>query len=318
MIDTLHIYLPNPTHQEYSRIGNRLDHAQIQQDFNAQLPPSVQGQLGNLKVTANPSKVSVKGSLSKFHLGDNLQRLTRKGTEEALEHLSEKLSLPLVLSFISRIDIGATMVMQHQPQEYFAVLGEAPRLDRSLFNGPHGPSVYHRNKQRIFISYDKRAEAMKKKQTLVPVLRGQNLLRLELKLTKRVPRQLGRERIQAGDLFEEEIWVSLLKNWYKQYRSIRKTPSIRFKENLTMTNSKDLVHQLAGLGLQQIGGEQAIVDLLKAERDCGRLDRQQFHRMKSKITELVSSSPLAIGTEEGRDLIDELDSKAKRVISNYR
>ena len=85
-----------------------------------------------------------------------------------------------------------------------------------------------------------------------------------------------------------------------------------------MTNSKDLVHQLAGLGLQQIGGEQAIVDLLKAERDCGRLDRQQFHRMRSKIMELVSSSPLAIGTEEGRDLIDELDSKAKRVISSYR
>src|SRR5690625_7853433 len=49
------------------------------------------GALNNLRVYVSERGVSIQGSLSKYHLSDNMQTLRRQDTEQAIQRLSDDL-----------------------------------------------------------------------------------------------------------------------------------------------------------------------------------------------------------------------------------
>lgn len=318
MIDTLHLNRPLDSWKQFDQLTDKLDQAKVQQDIEKEGPPCVTGHLDNLRVRVDPGWVWIKGSISKWHLGDNQQRLTRKGTEDAVKHLSDDLGLDLAPAKITRLDLGATLIVRKLVSEYLSFMGECTRMNRGNWSGVNGPSVYYQNGQRQFVLYDKKAEVMQKKKPINAVYKGQNLLRLELRLTRRVAKQLDREKLLVQDIFQEQCYISLLKKFISQYQQVRKLKTLSIKEGMAMENTKQLLQQLTLVGLKQLGGEQPLVELLKSEKDAGRLDRQQFHRMKSKLHQLTADPQVIDNGDQMTDLIEEINTKVQRAISSYR
>src|SRR5690625_930228 len=64
------------------------------------------GSLNNLRVYVSERGVSIQGSLSKYHLSDNMQTLRRQDTEQAIQRLSDDLHLPIKEAQVSRVDFA--------------------------------------------------------------------------------------------------------------------------------------------------------------------------------------------------------------------
>ncbi len=85
-------------------------------------------------------------------------------------------------------------------------------------------------------------------------------------------------------------------------------------DSFKIENVKGLLNQLALIGLETVGGEQAVIEMLENERVSGTLDRFQFKRFKDKITALTTNEKYF----EPNDCILELDRKVKQAAKYYR
>ncbi len=81
-----------------------------------------------------------------------------------------------------------------------------------------------------------------------------------------------------------------------------------------MKNAKELVNQLAIIGMQNIGGEKLVFDMIDDAKHRGELDKMQYKRLKDKVKELGSNEKYT----EFNDAIFELDSKVRQAVSYYR
>ena len=88
------------------------------------------------------------------------------------------------------------------------------------------------------------AEVMQKKNPIIAVFKGQNFLRLELRLTRRVAKQLDRVKLLVQDIFQEQYYILLLKKFISQYQQVRKLKTLNIKEGMAMGNTKQLLQQL--------------------------------------------------------------------------
>ncbi len=144
------------------------------------------------------------------------------------------------------------------------------------------------------------------------VFQGRNVLRYELRFTSRLKQQFGSE-IKALDLYNENFYIEIVNRWQKAYFEIRKLN--RFKmDSIKIENVKGLLNQLALIGLETVGGEQAVIEMLENERESGTLDRFQFKRFKDKVTALTSNDKYI----EPNDCTLELDRKVKQAAKYYR
>ncbi len=118
------------------------------------------------------------------------------------------------------------------------------------------------------------------------VFQGRNVLRYELRFTSRLKQQFGSE-IKALDLYNENFYIEIVNRWQNAYFEIRKLN--RFKmDSIKIENVKGLLNQLALIGLETVGGEQAVIEMLENERESGTLDRFQFKRFKDKLSALTT------------------------------
>lgn len=92
---------------------------------------TITGTLENLRIKKNGNNVSIIGSLPKFYFGDNIQTLSRKDTQYAIEKISDLLKLPIDESKIFRLDIGNNFIMSLPLQNYYTCLGELSRFKKS-------------------------------------------------------------------------------------------------------------------------------------------------------------------------------------------
>ncbi len=53
-------------------------------------------------------------------------------------------------------------------------------------------------------------------------------------------------------------------------------------DSIKIENVKRFFNQLALIGLETVGGEQAVIEMLENERESGDLGRVQFKRCKDK------------------------------------
>ena len=259
-----------------------------------------------------PQKLSVSGSLAKFHYGDNLQKLTRSETRKAIEKLSERLSVNLKPAKVQRLDLGANLFMNRPCSEYQSLLNEVPRMLRSTVSSKSN-SVYFTNSQRTIILYDKIADCRRLKEEIPELFNGRNVLRYELRFMKNIPVQFKGQTITAETLYSEPFYIEILNRWRESYFSISRNEGFKMKEDIDIHKPQDLLKHFAAIGIQQLGTGK-VLDMLDNSRQSGKLTKMQVHRLKAKVKEITSTPELV----EPNDCIKELDKKVNREVLCYR
>lgn len=165
------------------------------------------GSLEGLKVSIFTGGISIIGSLSKYLYPNNIYPLDRHSTAEAVEKLSDNLHLNISDAKITGLEFGTQFVMRHNPEDYLRRLGDMPRLQRyhfdvgTLYYKPKG-----KQQPKVFVFYDKKADAAVKGMTLPDGFNDANLLKYEMRYNQRLPQQLGVSEVTASTLSEKEFY----------------------------------------------------------------------------------------------------------------
>ena len=246
------------------------------------------GKLENLTVKVNSENISIFGSLPKFYLGSNLQQLTRKDTEKAIEKLSDLLYLPIDESRTYRLDVGANLIVDEPLQNYYSCLGILPRFKRSEIANKQ--TLLYTTSKRAQEYYDKGRDAIRTKTIIPEPLKNQRVMRIETHLTRKVAEAFKLQELRAKDLYNENIYMQSIDLWQKYYFSIQRIKKLRFnKEALEMVNAKMLEKQLALIGLKTIG-EMEISQMIESSK--GDIDKMQLSRLRKKLKEIAQQPEL--------------------------
>jgi hypothetical protein len=309
MFDTLHLYLDRERAGGVDLLAH-IPHlleglTEAQRDGR----PFATGNLGNLRVSLGYRGVSVKGSLSKYHLGDNMQTLTRQDTQRGIERLSDELGLPMRESALSRIDFGQNLLMRHEPRLYYPYLGESRYYQRYTASD----SLNYKNGRRFKIFYDKRLESKLRGYPIPEVWLDQNALRYESRYLGRINQNLHQADITAQTLYDERFYIGMVRRYFEEYEAIQKVLPDPIDYS-AMKSPKDFWKQIAILQLQEWGQPKAlgIVDELKAR---GAFPSPEYYsRLKKDIKDAMGGTEADIS----QSLIAELDHKVKALKRFYR
>ena len=191
MYDSVNLWLPNNKAGDFncSKIIQRLSGVTEHSKDDGQV--YISGHLNNYRVILSEQGVSLKGSLAKYFLPDNFHTLTRSDSFRAIEMMADELCLPIQNAIISRIDFAQNLLMDFEPEAYYYFLGDCQHYKRQ----PQSKSLYYSNGLRQKVFYNKAAEGRAKGLILPDIWFGQNVLRYELRLTSRLPKQLNKSTL---------------------------------------------------------------------------------------------------------------------------
>lgn len=267
------------------------------------------GRLKNMKVNVSNTGLSLKGSLAKYHLDDNIQTLTRGDTVAAIERLSDDLQLPMSRAKVTRIDFAHNLLMKYEPLTYYQYLGDSQHYQRLL----QPKSLYYNNQQRVKLFYDKLVEVKRQKMSIPDIMAGQNVLRFELRFVSRLPKQFKQQKVKAGHLTDEKFYMALVNRWILEYQNIKKYNISNLNYEL-MNSPKDFWMQGNLHWIKLIGQDTALrlVDEMKARKVFDH--PKYYHRLKEQINDICSQPDVT----ETSELIKELDAKIQRAKAYYR
>ena len=256
------------------------------------------GRLKGLKVNLYTGGVMIDGSLTKFHNGgNNVEPLDRRGTAEAIEHLSDLLHCNIGGAKVTYMEFGTNFLMSHEVNEYLIRLGEMPWLQRIEIYG----SLYYqgegKKKPKVFTFYDKLSDADAKGMEYPDNLRGQNLLRYEMRFKHRLPALLKVAEVNASTLSEKAFYRHMVKLYRDYYFSIRK-----HSNKIDMTKIKTTPAKAA----EGILG--ALVSMADPDMVKQLIERYEFEDAKSSTRLKERISKAMNEANKGKDeLIKELD-----------
>lgn len=267
------------------------------------------GYLKNYRVILSGQGVSLKGSLAKYFLPDNMHTLSRSDSSRALEMLSDILHLPVLDADVKRIDLAQNFLMKYEPEAYYPLLGDCQYYQRIK----QPKSLYYSNSLRQLVFYNKIAEARAKREILPDVWSGSNILRYESRYTQRLTKQFNRSEIKGHTLIDEKFYINLLDRWQSEYEAIDKHQLINFNI-LQMSSPKDFWKQINLMAINMIGQDR-IMQEVENLRHQKAFDKPEYYsRLKKEIKELCKTPELTSSSS----LIDELDNKIKNAKRNYR
>lgn len=270
---------------------------------------SVSGSLNNLKVNVFDSGVSVKGSLAKYYLNDNIQTLRRQDTARAIDQLSDELHLNVNDALITRLDFAHNFLMDNKPEVYYPYLGESQYFKR--YKQPE--SLYYQNGNRTKLFYNKLSEAKSKAVRVPEILLDRHLLRYEIRYSRRLKKQLKEPEVKAGTLSDESFYIRLIDRYISEYRSIHKNAGFKFDE-VNMSTPKDVFNQLS-LMMVDIIGQDRLMQQIEEWRAKGVFDKPEYYsRLKKEIREKSQKYKASDSTH----LIEELDKKILALKKYYR
>ena len=270
----------------------------------------VSGLLGGLLITARPHSVRIsRGSLCKWHFGDNCRTLDRQGAQEAIEHLSDTLHLPMDEADITRLDFGTNLIMKYPISVYLGHLGELRYYKRNeASNG-----LYYRTNGKEMNFYDKNEERASAGETVPGLYAGRNVLRYEIRYTKRIPRQLNRPYVTAADLYDRAFFNEMLHRWRDRYRAIQKINDIT--PDFSMITRKSDLNRLGVLALvEKCGGQQKFIGHIKQAHATGILTKKQAHDLREAVNDACKLRPGLTSTSEA---VEELDGKIRAAVKMY-
>ncbi len=283
-------------------LENVTEHARSGQYF-------ITGTMGNLRVTVSDSGVSIKGSLAKYYLADNIQTLTRQDTARAIQMLSDELHLIVPDASVSRLDFAHNFIMSQKPEIYYPYLGECQYFKR--LSQPE--SLYYRNGNRSMVFYDKLSEAGYRGVIVPEVCNGRHLLRYEMRHNGRLPGQLKEPEVNGSTLSDESFYIKLVDKYISDYLSIHKLPAINFDFS-NMATPKDFWIQLAIMKVEEIGNDRMIelIDEMRAREVFSK--PEYYSRLKKELRERRQK----FEASDSSHLIEELDRKVLALKRYYR
>jgi hypothetical protein len=235
--------------------------------------------------------------------------LTRKDAQWAIEELSDRLHMDINVAKVTRLDISTVLYTRQPPSDYYAYLGQKPYFER-VQSTPD--TLYYNNHQRQIVFYDKKKEATEKGVPIPAILQNANLLRYELRYTKRLNRQLNTD-VTAGKLYVRPFYDSLIENWYKELKEIQKLKKQSFMiENITTGKAaKDALfaHLLKQSGQSTIDD---FLSVLKAENKF--TDPKYYSRLKASLNSMLNATEF----HEKDELIQEIETQAFNIAKYAR
>lgn len=272
----------------------------------------VNGWLGNLHIIVDEHFVKVtRGSLCKWHLGDNFRTLDRKATQEAVEHLSDALHLPMDESEITRLDFGTNLIMQHPVSVYLGHLGLLRHYSR--VDAIEAGSLYYWSKGRVLNFYDKNRERTEARDPVPEPYSGHNVLRYEIRYKGRLARQLGRTDVTAADLYDRTFFDDMLHRWRDTYRAIQKIND-RIPEFDMIRKKTDLYRLGVLLVAEAEGGQQALIGRIKRMQAEGKLTKQEAYSLRQAVNDACKPRP---GISSTNGAIEELNGKISAAVKMY-
>ena len=262
----------------------------------------VKGSLGKaFHATVSTEGLLLTGSLCKEYFGNNQQTLTLADTCLALTRLFNELGLPIEHAYVYRVDIGANYIMESAPETYYPYFGDAMYYARSVLN----TSLYYKNKSRQIIFYDKLQEQEAKHVPTIEEYIGKNVLRFEYRIRRGLAERMEREDVRALDLCDPTFYKSLLEKYQEAFMSIEKYSLVDF-DPIAISDSKSFFNQLALLGIQSIGGQMVLNDILSRAKKQGLFpNAMSYKRLKDRVKTTCNTPLLTCKSP----LVDELSNK---------
>ena len=269
----------------------------------------VGGNLANLNVSVNENRVMVSNSLTKYYLGNNLQTMSRCDIQKAIEKMSDELHLPMGKAKVSKFDFAKNIPVLHSVPLYFNYLGTNARFER--FQSKAGLNYMVTNRQLVF--YDKIAEMKSKREPIQELYQNRNMLRIESRYKKGVAQYFNRPILTANDLYNEQFYMAVNDDWYKNYCRIQKLQN--FKIDMSTITTKEQFKNMGVLALVQMqGGEMSALQNIVERCKKGELTKKQAHDQRQLVKDCCK---LKIQTCQS-ELIVELDRKVKESVRYYR
>ena len=243
---------------------------------------TVKGNLHNLRINdREDGRLTISGSIPKYLLGSNVHTLNYSDLTSAISQLSCDLGIDPTFAKVLKMDLAATLEMPRCASTYYSVFGNLSRFAKEQYKN----GIIYRSKVRSFAIYDKGKEAR---------IDQDNLLRMEVNL-RRIKYHFG-QTLFLSDLENPDIFTRLVEKWYRYYQAIQK---IRRTSLVKPSSMKDLRNQVAGIGIESLGGQEYLL------QQINRWDlNENNHRSCTKFVKDVCGS----GNSEVDDqLIKELD-----------
>ncbi|MDR0733415.1 MAG: hypothetical protein LBF08_05070 [Dysgonamonadaceae bacterium] len=261
---------------------------------------SCTGKILDYTVNVFENGISLHGSLSKSFFGDNLHTLTRKYTEEAIKKLSDCLNTDISRAKVTRMDVSTILPTKKPPADYYVCLGQKPYFERLQATQD---TLYYNNHQRQISFYDKTKEAKVKGTQIPAILQNRNLLRYELRFTKRLNKQFNTD-LTATKLYDKDFYRPVIKSWYDEFKTINKLKKQSFMTD-NITTPKEAQAALFAHLLQQSG--QSTIDDFLSELKARNVfsDRKYYTRLKTDLNKMIAVSDF----ENQSDLMKEIEVK---------
>ena len=290
MYDTIKIFVSNKREIKCS-LRDEYEHTRKDTGvFNSD------GNLKNLKVKIFSNKISIRGSLSTYYFGNNLQTLTLKQTREAIEQLSEEVGFDPFKAYVTQIHFGANIEVEHPVNSYLNCLLKSFGYERRTYRS----GVLYRNSYRGVEFYDKIKEMKIKNYS------GNPVLRYELKYNKSLNYQLGKDGILLSDLYNPDFYKLMKKKWYEEYTRILKRGKILILQPGCITKPKDLASLSSSTMLKYLGINRLIEFL---EENKTKITKQNRSNIKKKIKEIYNSQEVF----QTIKIMEELNEKIKKI-----
>lgn len=269
---------------------------------------AITGYNGSLKISISEQRVSIKdNSISKWYLGDNIQTLTRGDTQRAFEKLSDDLHLPISDAHVTKIDIAANLLMNHEPSVYFQSLGMLKHYKRNDFN----TGLYYTNSKGVLNFYDKIIEAKKKQVEIPSLYHGKNLLRYERRFNRKLCKQFNRPELLVSDLYDNDFYMGIIDRFVNDYLRISKIREInKFDYNMVRTKT-DLYNQTILLYIESRGGLLNVLDEVEQAQKLGNLTRKQAYDLRSRYREASENKLFTDDNELAKELTEKVKSKQR-------
>jgi hypothetical protein len=273
--------------------------SEISERQNEKSGYSASGNAGDYTVCLFERGIFLQGSLAKDYLPSNIYTLTRKDVQYAIEQLSDRLHTDIKTAKVTRLDVSTILHTKRPPADYYRYLGDKTYFER-LQSTPD--TLYYNNHQRQICFYDKSKEATAKDVRIPNILQNSNLLRYELRYTKRLNKQLKVD-LTADKLYETSFYRSVIQCWHNEFKTIQKLKNQSFMTD-NINTTKEAETALFAALLQEKG--QSIIDEYLAELKAKNVfkDRQRYSELKRKLNTILQAPK-----GEQNDLIKELETQ---------
>lgn len=262
------------------------------------------GNLKGLKVSVYASGVSIIGSLTKIIFPNNIYPLNMQRTAQAIEKISDYLHLNAKEAKVTELEFGTQYPMQYPVECYLPKLGDMPKLTRYSFDKN---ALYYQTKgkrpNKIFIFYDKKADAKAKKMMLPPGFEDINLLKYEMRLKGRLPKLLGVPEVKASTLYDTLFYKTLMKMYKDAYFSIDRQETCNNADITCIKNVTDGFNVFVARCINQ--QEKGLISAYIKELQDNNIytDRKSYSRLKKKL-ETISHQAIILDKNK---YIQELD-----------